>query len=123
MKLLKILFAIIVSLFILSIISPVIGAKCKRINGYITCKPEEKISYVKQLAVIERKACTCPDKNCAETVLKDFLAVVGDMKETNAQVSTEESKKLETSTTNIVNCLMFNGIEAITIQEEMAKFK
>ncbi len=82
-----------------------------------------KKSYVTQLADIEKKACACADKNCSDAAFKDFLAVVEDMKKTEAKVSNEDGQKLGTSTASIVKCLMAKGVSPLTIQQEMQKFK
>jgi hypothetical protein len=80
-------------------------------------------SYVSQLADLEKKACACADKTCADAAFKDFMAVVEDMKKTEAKVSNEDGQKLGTSTASIVKCLMAKGVSPLTIQQEMQKFK
>lgn len=80
-------------------------------------------SYVNQLADIEKKACACADKPCAEAAFKDFMKVVEDMKKTEAKVSNEDGQKLGASTAGIVKCLMGKGVSPLTIQQEMQKFK
>ncbi len=82
-----------------------------------------KKSYVNQLADLEKKACACADKGCADSAFKDFMTVVEDMKKTEAKVSNEDGQKLGTSTANIVKCLMAKGVSPLTIQQEMQKFK
>lgn len=80
-------------------------------------------SYVTQLADLEKKACACADKNCADAAFKDFMAIVADMKKTEAKVTNEDGQKLGTSTANIVKCLMAKGISPLSIQQEMQKYK
>jgi len=80
-------------------------------------------NYVKQLGDIEAKTCACADKACAEAAFKDFMAVVEDMKKTEAKVTNEDGQKLGTSTASIVKCLMAKGVSPLTIQQEMQKFK
>jgi hypothetical protein len=80
-------------------------------------------SYVDQLGDIEKKACACADKNCADASFKDFMAVVADMKKTEAKVSNDDGQKLGTHTANIVKCIMAKGVSPLTIQQELQKYK
>ena len=83
----------------------------------------KKDKYVNQLADIEKKACVCADKNCAEAAFKDFMAVVADMKKTEAKVSNDDGQKLGTHTANIVKCIMAKGVSPLAIQQELQKYK
>jgi len=82
-----------------------------------------KKGYVDQLADIEKKGCACADKNCADAAFKDFIAVVADMKKTEAKVSNDDGQKLGTHTANIVKCIMAKGVSPLAIQQELQKYK
>jgi hypothetical protein len=85
------------------------------------CKKSNK--YVDQLADIEKKACACADKTCADAAFKDFMTVVADMKKTEAKVSDDDGQKLGTHTANIVKCIMKNGVSPLSIQQDLQKYK
>ncbi|MBN1497953.1 MAG: hypothetical protein JXA07_14365 [Spirochaetes bacterium] len=80
-------------------------------------------SYVDKLSDLEKNACACADKDCADREFKNFLAIVEDMKTTKARVSNDDGQKLGMSTANIVKCLMSKGISPVDIQKELQKFK
>jgi hypothetical protein len=107
MKMLKSITAILVVGFVM-----VMASGCKK-GG----------SYVEKLADIEKKACACADKNCADQEFKAFMAIVEDMKKTSAKVSNEDGQKLGMSTANIVKCLIGKGISPLDIQKELQKYK
>jgi hypothetical protein len=85
------------------------------------CKKRNK--YVDQLSDIEKKACACADKTCAEAALKEFIAVVDDMKKTQIKVTNDDGQKLGSHTANIFKCIMKNGVSPATIQKEVQKYK
>jgi len=85
------------------------------------CKKTNK--YVGQLADIEKKACACADKSCADAAFKDFIAVVGDMKKTQEKVNNDDGQKLGIHTANIFKCIVKNGVSPLTIQQELQKYK
>lgn len=80
-------------------------------------------TYVDQLSDIEKKACACTDKNCADGALKDFMAVVADMKKTQHKVTNDDGQKLGVHTANIMKCIMKNGISPLSIQKELEIYK
>jgi hypothetical protein len=85
------------------------------------CKKSNK--YVDQLSDIEKKTCACTDTKCADEALKDFMAVVADMKKTQIKVTNDDGQKLGAQTANILKCMVKNGISPITIQQELQKYK
>ncbi len=95
------------------------------VAGFVMMAPGCKKggSYVNKLADLEKQACACADKVCADREFKNFMAIVEEMKETKAKVSNEDGQKLGMSTANIVKCLMSKGISPLDIQKELQKFK
>lgn len=80
-------------------------------------------TYVDKLADLSKKACACADKNCAEVEFNNFIAIVDDMKKTNAKVTNEEGKKLGEHTAIIMRCLITKGVSPVTVQQELQKLK
>lgn len=107
MKILKAVTTLVVAGFVM-----ILSVGCKKTG-----------TYVDKLAELEKKACACADKGCAEQEFKHFIAIVDEMKKTNAKVTDEEGRKLGMSTANIVKCLMSKGISPVDIQKELQKFK
>ena len=80
-------------------------------------------SYVSQMADLEKKACACADKSCAESCLRDYLGVIDDMKKTGFKMSPDEGLKLASSTRGLVRCLIEKGISPDAVMSELQKLK
>ncbi len=73
-------------------------------------------THVEKVQNLQKKACACADKACAEDALKDFQALYQDMKKSDASGNKEELKQIHDASKATTQCLVKQGITADQIR-------
>lgn len=69
-----------------------------------------KKNYVNQMQDLEKKACACRDKACAELALKELKVISEDMDARKTTNSNDELQNMSQSFGNITKCIIQSGI-------------
>ncbi|MBP7738954.1 MAG: hypothetical protein KA369_23490 [Spirochaetes bacterium] len=82
-----------------------------------------KKSFVDQMAKVEKKACACADKGCADGAFKDLIDVYDGFirSKANTTLPTEELTKFYVSYGKTVGCLKDRGVPFESITAEINK--
>lgn len=100
MKMFKGSMAIIVAVLVIAMVSGCSKAK----------------THVQKIQDLQKTACACADKACAEASLKDFQAIYQDMKKSNASGTEAELKQIHDASKATTECLVKKGITADQIK-------
>jgi hypothetical protein len=83
----------------------------------------KSVSYLDRIATLEKQACACMDKACADKAFNEFLATARELKKEDVKLNDENNKKLGNHTAAIIRCVMMKGVVPSTMQEELLKLK
>ena len=72
---------------------------------------------VSKVAAVEKQACACTDRACADEALVEFKRVFEEVR--HEKVSKENSQKLKESAEQITRCLLKQGVPANKIREQI----
>ena len=74
-------------------------------------------SHVQKIQDLQKKACACTDKACAEAALKDFAVIYEGMKKSNASGTEAELKQIHDASKATTECIVKQGVTADQIKD------